>query len=587
MPFSIFGKIFSFSSRMVSSPLIISLIINLSLLTFRFVESMKQNFGFFQIIIVISLIFETFIAVSINKIKKCLKDKSYLTNVLFTIIHVVIIYMDPFKEDYLQFFEGIELMTVFSLNFREIHKRTARLAIIGLSYTAFLKKFTNFENNFEENLYFIYVLFIFETTLELNKEKIIKKIYETKTKLIISEEEINQSSKQDKQILIQTIDKSLDFSNSNNDDVLINRINLGIININQDLQINFCNKSFLEFFETEDREEAKTLFFQLEENASIKQSKFSELSEFTLKNLFMDTLLLPDSFKSYKQDGFSEAENSSISSKENPDPNFMMNFRRWKKKELSLNSGTKINNNFNRKVIHPKSVLSYLENIFKYIQSKSYSSHNISNECNKFFMYVDYRSKIGKDKETSFLINFIPFDVNANSSFNGVLITIRKLSDLEARTKTELNSKNKMLGSFCHELRTPINGLLNMLELLQTQMEELNTKEDFNKKCNELLISSIINSNLLLSKIDDFIEYFAYCNEMIELHVENFDFISFLNETHRIFANIALKKNINLYIEIDDSIPKFITNDKKKLRQIIYNLLRIFKKLNTNLIIFF
>lgn len=498
MTASLFNKIL----HSPSISCIIYLIISLSLLTFRFVESMKGNFGFFQILLSISLIFETLIAISMRKLKNILKDKYYLIYVSFTIIHVGIIYMDPFEE-HLPFFQGVELVTIFSLNFHEIPNKFIRLIIIGFSYAFFLKKFTNFENKFEENFYFFYVIFIFEVAVELNKQKIIKKIYDTKTKSIFSDQNI-ELPRQNKQGLTKILDNSSDLSKSTNDS-MINRIDLGIVVVNQDLQLNFCNKSFLEIFETEDIEEAKTLFFQLEENANINRSKFSESSEFTFKNIFMDTLLLPDSCKSNKDDEFSEEEErnkksesclSSFFSKVNLDQNLKVNFKRWKKRELSQNSDTKQSINFNRKVFRPKSVLNYLEKIFKFIKFESHSSYEKSNEWNDYFMYVDFRSKVGEKIKTSFLISFFPFDAKTNSSFTGeTLITVRRLSDLEARTKADLNSKNKLLGSFCHELRTPINGLLNMLELLQSQIEEVSTKnEDFIKKCQELLLSSIINS---------------------------------------------------------------------------------------------
>ena len=190
-------------------------------------------------------------------------------------------------------------------------------------------------------------------------------------------------------------------------------------------------------------------------------------------------------------------------------------------------------------------------------------------------MYVNYKSaKEGKD--CILVINFLQIEKSFDSnSQHELLMTIRKLSDLETKFIEEGKSKHKLLGSFCHELRTPINGIINMLDLIQSQNEEVKPlKAD--ASFDDLLASAVISSHLLLNEIDDFIDYFSHQNEILEPHLSPFDFNSFFLEINRIFSYIAKKKGLNLFIDLDHNIPLVIDSDQQRLKQILYNLLSKF-----------
>ena len=192
-------------------------------------------------------------------------------------------------------------------------------------------------------------------------------------------------------------------------------------------------------------------------------------------------------------------------------------------------------------------------------------------------MYVNYKSaKVGRD--FVIFINFIPIEKNFDSnSQHEILITIRKQSELEAKFIEEGKSKHKMLGSFCHELRTPINGIINMLDLIQSQNEEVkSSQEKIDTVFDELLSSAVISSHLLSNEIDDFIDYFSHRNEILEPHLSPFDFQAFFLEINSIFSFIAKKKGLDLFIDLDQNIPLIIFNDQQRLRQILYNLLSKF-----------
>lgn len=157
----------------------------------------------------------------------------------------------------------------------------------------------------------------------------------------------------------------------------------------------------------------------------------------------------------------------------------------------------------------------------------------------------------------------LPYDVRGN-----IMIMVRKIDELP--DEQNKNSNSKLLGSFCHEFRTPLNSIINMLDLTKTQLEE--------RSCSagkENISNALISSNLLLSTIDDFIDYFSLFNDLLKLDLCVFEPEQFLREIASTFSCITEKKNLEFSLIIEENIPKFIKNDPKKIRQILYNLLSI------------
>jgi signal transduction histidine kinase len=156
------------------------------------------------------------------------------------------------------------------------------------------------------------------------------------------------------------------------------------------------------------------------------------------------------------------------------------------------------------------------------------------------------------------------------------LISIRTLSDMEIKYIDYNYAKNRIFGSFCHELRTPINSIINTLDTMQqAQADEMMS---FFDDYDENLMNATVSSHLLLNEIDDFIDYFAYCNDMLEVNPVPFEISSFFQEIQRIFAYFSMKKNIGFSVDIDKNVPFTLYNDEKRVKQIIFNLISEKKK---------
>jgi PAS domain S-box-containing protein len=132
-----------------------------------------------------------------------------------------------------------------------------------------------------------------------------------------------------------------------------------------------------------------------------------------------------------------------------------------------------------------------------------------------------------------------------------------------AREATQL--KEQFLANTSHELRTPMNGIMGMINLLRTTDLTADQHEyaDAVSQCaNDLL--TIINDLLDLSQIEA---------GRLSLTDEPFDLRESLKAVLKLLRLRADSKNLNLTYHIDPRLPDFIYGDSVRFRQILTNLI--------------
>ncbi len=175
-----------------------------------------------------------------------------------------------------------------------------------------------------------------------------------------------------------------------------------------------------------------------------------------------------------------------------------------------------------------------------------------------------------KDGETRYcLLNATMLD-SETPSYNGVIrdITARKQAETLRKARdlaqTSAKMKEKFIASISHEMRTPMNAILGMSNLvIQTDLDP----EQSN------YISSIKQSSeLLLGIINDILEISTLENGKIAFENKDFDLVQLLDNLVNVMKYKVEEKALQLIIDIDKNVPQYIKGDKLRLNQVLYNL---------------
>lgn len=142
---------------------------------------------------------------------------------------------------------------------------------------------------------------------------------------------------------------------------------------------------------------------------------------------------------------------------------------------------------------------------------------------------------------------------------------IMKLEDAKCKAENTTKIKSEFVANISHEIRTPIGCVIGMASLLLST--PLN--DDQKKKLDIIIDSagsllSIINNVLDLSKIE---AGKLVCNDEI------FNLKNLLTTIKNTFEFELLRKDIYIYLDVEENVPEEITCDKIKIRQVLINLI--------------
>lgn len=116
-----------------------------------------------------------------------------------------------------------------------------------------------------------------------------------------------------------------------------------------------------------------------------------------------------------------------------------------------------------------------------------------------------------------------------------------------------------------HEIRTPMNSIMGMLSLLrETSMSE--EQREYHQHATQ-------SGNLLLTLIDDVLDYSRVLTRRITLNPDWFDLRTTLEESLDAYGAAAQHGGLELSCVIDRHLPQRLRGDRERLMQIINNLL--------------
>ncbi|CAD8133081.1 unnamed protein product [Paramecium octaurelia] len=136
-----------------------------------------------------------------------------------------------------------------------------------------------------------------------------------------------------------------------------------------------------------------------------------------------------------------------------------------------------------------------------------------------------------------------------------------KIQPLKDNTKDYM----RILSKVSHDMRTPLNAIINMQLCLKDQIDE--------SLAERYLKPSLNSCRLLLNLVNDILDQAQLQNRKIRLVFKKFNLKKLINKTISIFDIQKEKKELIILLNYDATVPEFINSDKNRIRQVIMNLL--------------
>ncbi len=142
---------------------------------------------------------------------------------------------------------------------------------------------------------------------------------------------------------------------------------------------------------------------------------------------------------------------------------------------------------------------------------------------------------------------------------------LKKLSAAGERAEEANRAKNRFLANMSHEMRTPLNGIIGMLDLLKetplsTEQEELTNTIDDSAHTLLFLMQDVLD----LSKIEA---------GKVSVAVSDFDLYAVVKHSLAIVEPQARFKGLATFLRVPSNVPFLLRGDPLLLRQVLLNLL--------------
>ncbi|MDZ7829881.1 MAG: ATP-binding protein [Halofilum sp. (in: g-proteobacteria)] len=141
---------------------------------------------------------------------------------------------------------------------------------------------------------------------------------------------------------------------------------------------------------------------------------------------------------------------------------------------------------------------------------------------------------------------------------------LRNLTAARRNAEIAKRARGDFLATMTHELRTPLSGVIGMARLLdRTDLDDEQRKYVRSICSSADTLQALIGDILDLSKVDA---------GALQLDRERFDLREAILEVVHTLGRGALEKGVEPVCCIDTALPEFVTGDRVRFQQILYNL---------------
>ena len=140
-------------------------------------------------------------------------------------------------------------------------------------------------------------------------------------------------------------------------------------------------------------------------------------------------------------------------------------------------------------------------------------------------------------------------------------VVLKQNEELEAAS----NSKNASFARVSHEIRTPINTIVGLNEMILRENPTGETAE-YAKNIKSA-------SKMLLSLVNDFLDLSRIESQRMEIFPVPYKTQNMIAELMDMVRVSVQEKGLELFAEVDENLPSELIGDEKRIRQILINIL--------------
>ncbi|MCD8457270.1 hypothetical protein LPH56_02500 [Xylella taiwanensis] len=126
-------------------------------------------------------------------------------------------------------------------------------------------------------------------------------------------------------------------------------------------------------------------------------------------------------------------------------------------------------------------------------------------------------------------------------------------------------AKSEFLATMSHEIRTALNGIIPILELI--------AKSELKREQRDLLQTATESSLQLLRIVDDILDYSKLEAKKLELEITTFNLRELLEGVTLLMQHVSESKRLALELSIDPTVRLLVRGDQVRLRQVLSNLI--------------